>query len=286
MNASSLHPFAAHRRLPLCGAALLLGIGLQAYPPTPDHVIYGQVRDRFGNPLQTDSAVVFLETTSGTQLNTAVIPGFGPGVNYQLPVPMDAGLAAGLYKPTALRPMVPFTLKVKIGQTTYLPMEMNANYSNLGAPAGRTRIDLTLGEDSDGDGLPDAWERALIAASGRPLTLADVRPNDDFDGDGLSNLQEYLAGTYAFDPQQGFELHLLASDGNASALEFVAVRGRAYTLEGSADFTEWQPLPFRVAAPQPETETRQQYYATDVRLLRVQVLSGAEAMRFFRLRVQ
>ena len=30
----------------------------------------------------------------------------------------------------------------------------------LGKPSETTRLDLTLGEDSDGDGLPDAWERA------------------------------------------------------------------------------------------------------------------------------
>ena len=38
--------------------------------------------------------------------------------------------------------------------------------------------------DSDGDGLPDPWEWALINASGGLLpSLADVRPEDDFDHD-------------------------------------------------------------------------------------------------------
>ena len=48
---------------------------------------------------------------------------------------------------------------------------MRGDYSALGRPGESTRIDLTLGEDRDGDGLPDAWERTLITASGGKLTL-------------------------------------------------------------------------------------------------------------------
>ena len=51
-------------------------------------------------------------------------------------------------------------------------------------------------EDTDVDGLPDQWEMMLIAQSPDPstMTLQDISPEDDFDGDGLSNLQEYLLG--------------------------------------------------------------------------------------------
>lgn len=46
--------------------------------------------------------------------------------------------------------------------------------------------------DSDGDGLPDAWEMAYFG------TLA-YGANDDPDRDGYSNLQEYLAGSNPMD---------------------------------------------------------------------------------------
>nr|WP_321349275.1 LamG-like jellyroll fold domain-containing protein [uncultured Methanoregula sp.] len=42
--------------------------------------------------------------------------------------------------------------------------------------------------DADQDGLPDAWERQYFGNLSRG-------PDEDYDGDGLTNLQEYLAGS-------------------------------------------------------------------------------------------
>jgi hypothetical protein len=52
---------------------------------------------------------------------------------------------------------------------------------------------LARAADSDGDGLPDEWERAYFG---------DLRygPDDDPDGDGYTNLEEYNAGTDPTDP--------------------------------------------------------------------------------------
>ena len=102
-----------------------------------------------------------------------------PGANYYLYVPMDAGSNNDLYKTSAMRPAVSFRIKVKIGNTIYLPIEMSGNFSKMGQPGQRTRMDLTLGEDVDGDGIPDAWERALIEQNGRAKTIEEVRPGDD-----------------------------------------------------------------------------------------------------------
>jgi len=55
--------------------------------------------------------------------------------------------------------------------------------------------------DDDGDGMPDDWEQQIIdAASGGIYTIDDVLPNDDFDGDGFSNITEYEKGTDPTDP--------------------------------------------------------------------------------------
>jgi len=256
----------------LAAVMLLIPAPVRAYPPAPYHLVYGMVRDEMGEPLVVTNAEVILETLSGVQLHVRVTPNLEPGVNYRLEVSMDAGLTADAYKPTALRPMVPFRMRAKIGQIIHLPIEVAANYSNLGKPAQSTRLDLTLGEDLDSDGLPDAWERALIAALGGGLTIDDIRPEDDADGDGLSNLEEYLAGTYAFDPADGFRLDVVDHTNGNPVLEFLAIRGRSYALQASTDLHSWVPARFRLPGDGPDGPGQDSYRATDVHFQRIEAL--------------
>ena len=61
-----------------------------------------------------------------------------------------------------------------INGRSFLPIELRGVSLNLGEPGGITRLDLTLGEDIDGDGLPDAWEKALMQPAGSLKTLMDL----------------------------------------------------------------------------------------------------------------
>lgn len=263
---------------------LISGAGV-AFPPAPHHTLYGMVRNQWGDPISIFPSDVYLETPSGSQLRTSLAGPLEPGVNYRLEVPMDSGTAPDLYLPTAMRPFFPYRLKVVIGQTTYLPIEMAGNFAQIGRPAESTRIDLTLGEDLDGDGLPDAWEQGLIALYGG--TLSSINPNDDSDGDGISNLNEYLAGTYAFDPADGFRLDLVDLNAGASVLEWMAIRGRTYTLQASSDLKIWSTVSFRIPAEGAQAALRQNYPATDVRTLRVEVPAQAGVTnRYFKALVQ
>lgn len=264
---------------------LLACASARAYPPAPHHTLFGMVKNQFGDVLNIFPSEVFLETPSGAQLRCDLVNGLASGINYELEVPMDSGTAADLYKPTALLAAGQFRLKVKIGEVTYLPIEMAGNVSQIGKPGGRTRLDLTLGVDSDGDGLPDAWEQAMIAVYGG--TLADIKPGDDSDGDGISNLQEYLAGTYAFDPADGFRLSIIETTPAASVLEFLAIRGRTYTVESSTDLNTWTRAEFKLPEDGASSPARQAYSSTDVRLLRISVpAAGSGAQRYFKARVQ
>ena len=144
--------------------ALLFSCVSRAFPPAPYHVIYGLVRDQYGQPLSVASAQIIFQATNGVQVTGSIVPGLKPGVNYRLNLSMDSGIAPDLYKSTALKTTAPFRISVLIGATTYLPMEMIGNYDSLGKPAASTRIDLTLGVDANGDGLPDAWQQLLLLA--------------------------------------------------------------------------------------------------------------------------
>lgn len=268
-------------------ASLILPSAAFAFPPAPHHTLHGVVRNEMGEPIRGDNATVILETLSGVQLKSPIGVTMTPGINYRLRIPMDAGLTSDNYRPTALRPSVPFRMKVLIGTVTYLPIETQVNYATLGKPAQFTRLDLTLGEDSDGDGLPDAWERALSDLLGTSLGIDQIQPDADSDSDGLSNLQEYLAGTYAFDPQDGFRLDIAGTQDGRPVLEFLAIRGRTYTLFGSEDLATWVPLAFRLPNDASSLPPRASYYSTDVRILRVQaILPPDQNMALFKMLVQ
>lgn len=77
--------------------------------------------------------------------------------------------------------------------------------------------------DGDHDGMPDSWESQYGFDSGDPLDAAA-----DFDGDTMTNLAEYIAGTDPTDNQSYLYVELL----DASArLQFMAVSNKTYTLQ-------------------------------------------------------
>lgn len=286
MTMKNPSPLAVVRRSRWLALALLL-VGavadrpVGAYPPAPFHLFYGMLRDEYGTPIQLPDAEVVLETSSGVTVKTRVIVGIEAGANYRLEVPMDAGLLAKPYQPTALRPFVPFRVKVKIGRTTYLPIESAGDYAQLGQPGQRTRLNLTLGEDANGDGLPDAWQRLVNA------DLSQVKPDADA-GNGLTYLETYLAGTYAVGPTNGFSLNIVGVHDGAPQLEFTAVTGRTYSVLGSSDLENWKPLGFRLSTDGTNAVTRASYYADAVKTVRVEAVPAAnEAVpTFFRLMLQ
>ena len=278
-------PIQASRRF--IGAVVLsaLASSLVAFPPAPHHVVHGTIRDELGTPLAAGSATVLFEAASGVTLTTGIILGNEPGVNYSLVVPMDAGVTEDLYKATALKPTVPFSIRVRIGGVNYLPIQLQGRFAALGQPGRKTRLDLTLGADTDGDGLPDAWERALLAALGGNRTLADIRGDGDDDGDGLSNLQEYLAGTYAFDKEDGFSLKIERLEAGKPVLKFLAIRGRSYQIQASTDLSTWTAVPFEVVGQTAAAATVLNATDTRLRELRATPPSG-QGPAFYRLVTQ
>lgn len=266
--------------------ALLLGVvafdrPAHSYPPAPFHLFYGMLRDEYGTPINVTGAEVILETSSGVQVKTKVNPGIETAANYRLEVPMDAGLLAAPYQPTALRPLVPFRVKVRIAGVTYLPIEMVGDYVNLGQPGQRTRLNLTLGEDRNGDGLPDAWQRLINP------DITQVKPGADA-GNGLTYLQTYYAGTYAVDPKNGFALSILGLTNGVPLLEFLAVTGRTYTLLGSRDLKTWSAVAFRIPADGTNAPRRASYVTDAVKTVRLEAASeGADLPpTYFRLMLQ
>lgn len=84
--------------------------------------------------------------------------------------------------------------------------------------------------DSDGDGIPDWWKLGWFG------TL-DVAADKDYDGDGSTNLQEFLAGTNPRDPQSVFSAKLKDATADSIRMSWDSVFGRSYTIQKSSDLT-------------------------------------------------
>jgi hypothetical protein len=77
--------------------------------------------------------------------------------------------------------------------------------------------------DSDADGLPDSWEIANFGTLARD-------GKGDFDGDGMTDLQEYLAGTNPTNATDRLRILDVKRDGVTFVIRFAGVAGKSYTL--------------------------------------------------------
>ncbi len=129
------------------------------------------------------------------------------------------------------------------------------NHGSLGAPfapgetaAGAVRLRAGLIEvlypatgdptaDTDGNGLPDAWEREHFGTIG-------VDPAGDADSDGTSEDLEYRAGTDPRDATSVFRPEALNGSGGP-VLRFDTVTGRDYRIWESDDLVDWTVLQTR-----------------------------------------
>ena len=259
---------------------------VHAFPPAPHHIIHGTVRDEMGEPLSLASAQVFLETTNGVVITCQVSPEIRPGENYRLIVPMDSITSTDLYKPTALTKSMPFRMKVKIGQTIYLPLEMTGNLIALGAPGGETLLNLTLGVDSDGDGLPDAWENLIIQMLGGGLNLSSINPNG-IAPNGMTYMANYIAGTYAWDPEDALKLSFIRRPGQGPVVQFYGVAGRTYSVLATTNLVNWSTMTIRVP-PGTSDPGAQSYHNPTSQILETEVIlaPGQTNNMMYRVRVQ
>ena len=127
------------------------------------------------------------------------------------------------------------------------------------------RIYLTVLPDTDRDGMDDPWE------SDHGLHLHDPpHASADHDADGMSNHQEYMAGTDPSDATSYLKVDRIAVSGEAR-IEFQAAANTTYTVQYKerAEATEWHKLADVAASP----ESRK-VVVTD---------PGSAAQRYYRL---
>jgi len=113
--------------------------------------------------------------------------------------------------------------------------------------------------DTDGDGIPDAWEMQHFGN----LTAANA--TTDHDHDGFTDLQEYIAGTDPLDPSSNLRIvsHSYDASHTQATIVFTTVPNRLYRLEYDADLASpWTNSPLGTFNPDSGTTTSRTFTFT------------------------
>ncbi len=259
-----------------------------AFPPAPYYTLFGVVRDQVGTTLQVEGAEIVLLRDNVEIGRAPVAKAVTIDHNYELDIRIDQSRASTrTYSNKAVSAAGVFSLVVEMNGQRFYPIEV-AGTLRTGQGGERVRLDLNLGADTDGDGLPDAWEEWQLHQAGRtPGTpgwnLALITRDGDFDGDGTSNYLEYVAGTFAGDATERFELRITGKTAGHVAFEFFAIVGKVYGIEQSADLQTWTPAAFALT---PGGPTSLLHRAPAIAFQPAYIATTPGASRFYRITVR
>lgn len=205
--------------------------------PEPNLVLYGAVHNlATGGSRLTFGPITwtFQSTIGGPPIVVnGVLTNINDQFSYVLHVPCESDLPGFAVSTTSLRlASSPLTYRrglVTIGGAA--ATFVNPSQTNLvlaRTDRGRIeRIDLTV-NDASLNGLPESWQLQYFGFTG-------VDPNADPDGDGLTNLQEYKAGTSPIDDQSRFAFIDVQPDPlGGLRVDWSSAQGRFYILQRSS----------------------------------------------------
>lgn len=259
-----------------------------AFPPAPFYTIYGMVRDQVGQTISAEGAVVIL-LKGGVEVGRTPISSNQIDRSYELNMRIDQNRSGTtFYTDKAVAAGGLFSLLVSMNGELFYPIEVSGNLT-AGKGGERVKLDLTLGEDNDKDGLPDTWEAWQLYQAGLypdengEWDLSLIDRDGDFDGDGQSNWLEYIAGTFAGDATETFGLAIKEKLPESVRFEFYGITGKVYTIESSLDMKTWTRVPFAVGAAGAGNNAHQ---ATDVGIVSAFTAPRGSTSEFYRLTVR
>jgi hypothetical protein len=85
--------------------------------------------------------------------------------------------------------------------------------------------------DTNGDGLPDAWQVQYFGSISAP----QAAPKADPDGDAFTNLEEFLAGTDPTDRGSLLKIDAVQATQIPIVILFKAIAGKTYTVLSSSN---------------------------------------------------
>ncbi len=242
---------------------LLAALAFHAAPacfaaPQPSFNYYGQITTELGLPFTPSDQATLLVRSGGRVISRAPVQRTGvAGCNYLVGIPLDSDNVP--YRSYALKSGATVTFALADVHNREMPLHPVGPIPAVGRPGAARRLDLSTGRDSVGDGLTDAFRQLIVDASyGRFTNILQVLPDDDFDGDGMSNAAEFRAGT---DPTWAADILFTADirpEQGSIAFEFLAVEGIAYAVHGASEIDPdghyiWSRTPWSSAPGAPPT---------------------------------
>lgn len=196
------------------------------------------------------------------------------------PPPIGALAVNGSYTITNLQSLVQGWLSapssnfgIKLYTDTANP-KVNLSFASrentsLAKPA--LQIFYTIPGGGDTDALPDAWEIEHFGTTA-------WGENDDPDGDGLTNIQEYSAGTVPSNKGDRFTMSSQAPAGGNFSITWSSISGRSYDVQMSEDLSSWMNIETVTGAAGTTTWTDDGSMTGD--------LPSDVAKRFYRIKTQ